>query len=191
MQRIAEAGHIHFAEVPAKWQRVFVTANDIKPEWHIRMQAAFQEHNDSRHLEDLQLRERRDRGVRRGDLPPGLPAELQGRHRLPRRQPRHAGALHRLDRQEGPGAGHLRVRQVRGPGRPGEHVELQRSQLEAAPSPSSTASWPRLNAENERLRQHRPRARGGEPPAPPEALAPRAAPRHRPAASRPRSARST
>jgi ribonucleoside-diphosphate reductase alpha chain len=47
MRRIAEAGHINFPEVPAKWQRVFVTANAIKPEWHIRMQAAFQEFNDS------------------------------------------------------------------------------------------------------------------------------------------------
>jgi ribonucleoside-diphosphate reductase alpha chain len=47
MRRIAEAGHIEFAEVPAKWRRVFVTANHIKPEWHIRMQAAFQEYNDS------------------------------------------------------------------------------------------------------------------------------------------------
>ncbi len=47
MRRIAETGHIDFPEVPAKWQRVFVTANHIKPEWHIRMQAAFQEFNDS------------------------------------------------------------------------------------------------------------------------------------------------
>ena len=47
MRRIAEAGHIDFAEVPEKWRRVFVTANHIKPEWHIRMQAAFQEYNDS------------------------------------------------------------------------------------------------------------------------------------------------
>ncbi len=47
MKRIAEAGHIRFAEVPEKWQRVFATANEIKPEWHIRMQAAFQDHNDS------------------------------------------------------------------------------------------------------------------------------------------------
>jgi ribonucleoside-diphosphate reductase alpha chain len=47
VRRIAEAGHINFPEVPAKWQRVFVTANGIKPEWHIRMQAAFQEFNDS------------------------------------------------------------------------------------------------------------------------------------------------
>jgi ribonucleoside-diphosphate reductase alpha chain len=47
MERIASAGHINFPEVPAKWQRVFVTANAIAPEWHIRMQAAFQEHCDS------------------------------------------------------------------------------------------------------------------------------------------------
>ncbi len=47
MTRIAEAGNINFPEVPEKWQRVFVTANHIKPEWHIRMQAAYQESNDS------------------------------------------------------------------------------------------------------------------------------------------------
>ena len=47
VQRIAEAGHIEFDEVPEHWRRVFVTANHIKPEWHIRMQAAYQESNDS------------------------------------------------------------------------------------------------------------------------------------------------
>jgi ribonucleoside-diphosphate reductase alpha chain len=47
VRRIAEHGHARFDEVPAKWQRVFVTANNIAPEWHIRMQAAFQEYNDS------------------------------------------------------------------------------------------------------------------------------------------------
>ncbi len=47
MRRIAASGHIDLPEVPARWQRVFVTANHIKPEWHIRMQAAFQEFNDS------------------------------------------------------------------------------------------------------------------------------------------------
>ena len=47
MRRIAAEGHINLPEVPDRWKRVFVTANEIKPEWHVRTQAAFQEYNDS------------------------------------------------------------------------------------------------------------------------------------------------
>ena len=47
MERIAEEGHIHFDEVPDEVQKIFRTAHDITPEWHVRMQAAFQQHNDS------------------------------------------------------------------------------------------------------------------------------------------------
>lgn len=47
MERIATEGHIHFDEVPEDVQRAFRTAHDISPAWHVRMQAAFQEHCDS------------------------------------------------------------------------------------------------------------------------------------------------
>ncbi|MEO6445714.1 MAG: vitamin B12-dependent ribonucleotide reductase, partial [Gemmatimonadaceae bacterium] len=47
MQRIARSGSVKQPEVPLQWQRVFVTANEIAPDMHVRMQAAFQEHTDS------------------------------------------------------------------------------------------------------------------------------------------------
>lgn len=47
MERIAKTGSVQHAEVPAKWQAVFNTANNISPEYHIRMQAAYQLHCDS------------------------------------------------------------------------------------------------------------------------------------------------
>jgi ribonucleoside-diphosphate reductase alpha chain len=47
MARIADTGHIHHDEVPEAVQRAFVTAHDIVPEWHVRMQGAFQEYTDS------------------------------------------------------------------------------------------------------------------------------------------------
>ena len=34
-------------EIPERWQQVFATAHDIAPEWHVRMQAAFQNYTDS------------------------------------------------------------------------------------------------------------------------------------------------
>ncbi len=34
-------------EVPPKWQKVFAVSFDVSPEWHVRMQAAFQDSSDS------------------------------------------------------------------------------------------------------------------------------------------------
>ena len=47
VEKIARTGSVEHNEIPLRWQRVFVTANQISPEWHIRMQAAFQRHCDS------------------------------------------------------------------------------------------------------------------------------------------------
>jgi len=47
MERIAKTGTINHPEVPAKVKEIFRTANEIPAEWHIRMQAAFQQHCDS------------------------------------------------------------------------------------------------------------------------------------------------
>jgi ribonucleoside-diphosphate reductase alpha chain len=46
--KIAETGGIHdIPEIPEVWRPIFVTAHDIDPEWHIRMQAAFQKYTDN------------------------------------------------------------------------------------------------------------------------------------------------
>jgi ribonucleoside-diphosphate reductase alpha chain len=48
LERIARGGTLaHLDDVPEDVQRVFVCAHDITPEWHMRMQAAFQQHCDS------------------------------------------------------------------------------------------------------------------------------------------------
>jgi len=48
MRRIAEKGSVRgMDEVPERWQRVFVTAHDITPEWHIKIQGAFQKYTDN------------------------------------------------------------------------------------------------------------------------------------------------
>ena len=57
-KQIAKAGSIQqIAKIPPKIRKVFKCAYDIKPEWHIKMQAAFQKHCDAAVSKTINFRE--------------------------------------------------------------------------------------------------------------------------------------
>ncbi len=48
MQKVAKTGSVaHMEEIPEDIKAIFVTAHDITPQWHVRIQAAFQEFVDN------------------------------------------------------------------------------------------------------------------------------------------------
>jgi ribonucleoside-diphosphate reductase alpha chain len=48
LERITEEGSLaHIEEIPEDVKEIFVTAHDISPEWHVKMQAAFQKQTDN------------------------------------------------------------------------------------------------------------------------------------------------
>jgi ribonucleoside-diphosphate reductase alpha chain len=48
MKKIAQEGSVQgITEIPEKWRKIFITAHDINPDWHVRIQAAFQQYTDN------------------------------------------------------------------------------------------------------------------------------------------------
>lgn len=84
MEQVVEKGSIQSLDaLPAAMRKVFVTAMDIDPVWHLRMQAAFQLPYGQCRVQDREPAPQRHRTGHPRHLLAGLQGRLQGRHRVP------------------------------------------------------------------------------------------------------------
>ncbi|MVT13904.1 MAG: ribonucleotide-diphosphate reductase subunit alpha, partial [Euryarchaeota archaeon] len=56
MEEIAKTGSIQHLDLPEEAKRIFVTAMDIDPEWHVLMQASFQKYTDNAVSKTINMR---------------------------------------------------------------------------------------------------------------------------------------
>jgi ribonucleoside-diphosphate reductase alpha chain len=48
LEEVATKGSIaHIKNIPDKWKRIFIVSHEIKPDWHVKMQATFQKYTDN------------------------------------------------------------------------------------------------------------------------------------------------